>query len=102
MSDDRIVQFEKLIDAIRHADADGIALHVWDAAPGAFPDAPECFKHSSRWGHLMCKDRQKLLSLAYQLGVKCIKVGRDGRSGQHIDLCGQPLQRAIERAERNA
>jgi len=74
----------------------GQALHVYGAMRGAFPDAPGCFKRSRRWGHLLDQNEERLVETARRLGVKRVVVGRPGNIRQHVDLCGRPLERAIE------
>lgn len=80
-------------EAIAHAEAGGQALHVWPADP-RFP-APSVFRRSRFWGHLIDHDHARLVETARELGVRVIKVGRLGERGQHIDLCGKPLERAL-------
>lgn len=91
----RRFEAKEVREAMAYADAGGIALHVWEAAPKMFSGAPSCFNRSSLWAHLMCADRGRLIVLARRLGVRVIKVGREGRRGQHVDLCGRPLERAL-------
>lgn len=91
----RRFEYREATEAMDHAEGGGIALHVWEAAPGAFTDAPGCFKRSRTWAHLIDADVERLKATARRLGVRVIKVGREGRRGQHIDLCGKPLDRAI-------
>ena len=61
---------------------------------------PKCFRQArdagKSWGHLIDNDRERLETTARRLGVRVIKVSRPGRNGQHIDLCGRPLERAME------
>jgi hypothetical protein len=86
-------------EAWDHAEAGGQALHThriivdWDKAPG-------CFKREVRAGrdiaHLFDMDEIRLVATARKLGVKVILVERPGRRGQHIDLCGGPLRKALE------
>jgi hypothetical protein len=42
----------------------------------------------------LTKDKTRLIATAKRFGVRVIKVERDGQPGQHIDLCGKPLERA--------
>ena len=68
---------------------------------GLFPKAPICFRKSKFWwGHLIGNDAEQLIKTAKRLGVRKIVIGREGRPGQHVDLCGAPLDRAIKEAVR--
>ena len=60
---------------------------------------PACFARSETFAHLLDYDHDRLVATARRLGVRVIKVDRQGRRGQHIDLCGRPLERAISEAE---
>jgi len=95
----KIFQQRELQAAFAHAAAGGQALHLMS---GAFPslrrDTPGCFKGRAQIAHLFDQDRARLVSTARKLGVRVIKVERDGAEGQHIDLCGQPLNRALAMA----
>jgi hypothetical protein len=95
----KIFQQRELQDAFAHVAAGGQALHLMS---GLFAylrrDTPRCFKGRAQIAHLFDQDRDRLISTARKLGVRVIKVERDGARGQHIDLCGQPLNRAISMA----
>lgn len=99
--------FENATEAMDHADEGGIALHVWKPPrhngrstwPGG--RVPDCFARSRSWAHLFCRDAKTLNRIARRLGVRKIIVSRPGRRGQHVDLCGRPLQRAVEEATGN-
>lgn len=80
-------------EALEHAQAGGQALHVYAAIAGM--DAPACFRASQQWAHLFDYDRERLVQTARQLGVRVVVVHHEGLRGQHVDLCGRPLQRAI-------
>ena len=83
-------------EAIEYAGDGGQALHVWN--PGkSYPDAPACFNKSRKgWGHLLDNDEERLVLTARRLGVRRIVVAQRGKRGQHVDLCGKPLKRAIK------
>lgn len=87
-------------DAIEHAQNGGQALHVWDprTQPGRIHKAPQVFRQHFPWAHLIDHDRERLVGTARRLGVRRIVVGRDGGRGQHVDLCAEPLYRAIATA----
>jgi len=82
--------------AMDFAEAGGVALHVWK---GAWPGKkPRCFRDGQDWGHLFDMNPKRLVATARRLGVRVIKVSRIGGRGQHIDLCGKPLAKAIQEA----
>ena len=82
-----------------HALQGGQALHLMS---GRFAyrraDTPGCFKGREQIAHLFDQDRARLVATARRLGVRVILVERPGTAGQHIDLCGRPLARALEEA----
>ena len=78
--------------AIDYAREGGQALHVFPAYKE--PRAPAVFKQYREWGHLIDQNKERLIKTARWLGVRVIKVDREGNRGQHIDLCGKPLERA--------
>lgn len=90
-------------EAQAYADAGGQALHThqiivnWDKAPG-------CFKREVNAGrdiaHLFDNDAARLRATARKLGVKVVFIDREGRRGQHLDLCGGPLRKALALCER--
>lgn len=86
----------ELLAAYDHAAAGGQALHLMS---GRFAyirsDTPSCFKGRAHLAHLFDQDRERLIATARRLGVRVIKVERPGARGQHIDLCGKPLERAL-------
>jgi hypothetical protein len=88
----------KLREAYAHADAGGQALHLMEHSGGLYPNAPTCFRRTRRFAHLIDNNRERLVATARRLGVRRIVVSRDGKRGQHIDLCGRPLERAIAEA----
>lgn len=86
---------EVISAAYKHADAGGQALHVWDPGPNGWPGAPACFMRTRPWGHLIDADEERLTKTAKKFGVRVVVIGRPGRRGQHVDLCGKPLEKAI-------
>lgn len=88
-------RFTNVREALRYAAAGGQALHVYGALPGHFPGAPGVFKRYSVWAHLLDWDLERLVRTARGLGVRVIRVDRRGLAGQHIDLCGGPLEMAV-------
>ena len=88
----------ELLAAYEHAQQGGQALHLF-SSPGLYPGAPACFKKSKKAGHLIDYDRHRLIRTAKRFGVCVIRIGRLGRRGQHIDLCGRPLEKAKAECE---
>jgi len=87
---------ERQVDeAIEHAERGGQALHLFASV---LPSAPACFRRSVQRAHLIDQNRERLARTARRLGVRRIVIGRDGTPGQHIDLCGKPLKRALAEA----
>lgn len=89
----------QLREAIAHAAAGGQALHVCNTRQlgvDLMPGAPQCFKWSKQFAHLFDQNRDRLRATARKLGVRVIFVDRAGTPQQHIDLCGRPLERALE------
>lgn len=64
-------------------------LHAW-GGPSRIP----CFDGVRIIGKLFDRDRVRLVATARRLGVRVIKVDREGQESQHIDLVGRPLERA--------
>ena len=82
--------------AIEDAVGGGQALftHAWGLAQG-----PKCFHGAKRIGKLFDQNARRLEETARHLGVRKVKIDRLGKPEQHVDLVGQPLERAIARAE---
>jgi len=89
----RYFKMREIHEAYSHAAAGGQAVHVFTGA-GAFPDAPKVFKRHREAAHLFDQDVERLKKTARRLGVNKIVVSRLGEKGQHIDLCGKPLETA--------
>ncbi|EGJ50275.1 hypothetical protein [Desulfocurvibacter africanus] len=85
-------------EAKAHALAGGQALHVWTPPAAGWPGAPTCFQRSRQWAHLFDQDKARLEATARRLGVRKIVIHGDG-AGQHVDLCGAPLKKAMIEAE---
>lgn len=61
--------------------------------------APSCFEQSPVWGKLYDQDAQRLVNMARGLGVNRVVIHHQGASRQHVDLCGEPLRRAMASAQ---
>ncbi len=87
---------KQIKEAIAYAQAGGQALHVWEPHTWRHrKNVPAVFRRSDLWAHLFDNDRDRLLRTVKWLGVRVIKIDREGERGQHIDLCAGPLQRAL-------
>lgn len=91
-------------EAMAHAAAGGQALHIWRPPPdgrggSAWPGAPPRFRKHRLWGHLLDQDLDRLIRTAHSIGIPHPTVERPGQAKQHIDLCGEPLDRAIAACE---
>jgi hypothetical protein len=81
--------------AFLFAEHGGQALHLCRTAQFVTKDSPNCFKKGRQFAHLIDHDVDRLMATARRLGVRVVKVERGGKVGQHVDLCGKPLERAI-------
>ena len=93
----KLFEERRLMEAYAHAREGGQALHLF-SDPNIYPGCPSCFKRSRQAAHLFDYNIDRLIKTARRLGVRVIKIGRKGKRGQHIDLCGKPLQRARDEA----
>lgn len=93
------LDMHSLREAIEYSLHGSQALHVWQPTSD-YKEIPKCFKQYHIWAHLFDQDTQRLVETGKALGVKCIKIEHEGKAGQHIDLCGQPLLRALDLAEK--
>lgn len=95
----KVFQQSELLKAYDHAAGGGQALHLMSGA-FAYGQArtPACFKGRKQIAHLFDQDRKRLEATARKFGVRKILVDRIGERGQHVDLCGKPLDRALEEA----
>lgn len=91
----RFSQYE-VREAIEHSENGGQALHCHRLLAGP---APRCFVRDVNTGkdigHLFDQDKNRLVKTAKSLGVKVIKIDREGTTRQHIDLCGKPMENAL-------
>lgn len=100
----KIKKFEQheVREALAYAADGGIAIHLHDVIPDR-KRAPQCFVRAVDKGqqiaHVFCRDAAVLRAFAVKLGVRKIYIDREGVEGQHIDLCAQPLRRALGFAE---
>jgi len=92
----------RAIHAINHARDGGQALHVFKAIEAWKAKAPAPFKATDTWAHLFDQDRERLEATAKALGVRQVFIHKAGTIGQHVDLCGKPLQKAIDICRRDA
>ena len=64
--------------------------HVWTSDNG-----PVWFRGTKTIGKLFDQDANRLADTARALGADPIVICRPGERGQHVDLEGEPLRRAI-------
>lgn len=85
-------------EAWDHAEAGGQALHLHKIIVDR-RKAPACFvravDNDEYIAHLFDMDATRLEATVRSLGVKVVLIERPGRRGQHVDLCGGPLRKAI-------
>ena len=96
----KLFEERQLQQAYDHTKGGGQALHLF-SEPGFYPGAPKCFKRSREAAHLFDYNIGRLIATAKRLGVRVIRIGHKGQRGQHIDLCGKPLQRAKEESSQS-
>lgn len=92
----KLFQQRELKGAYAYAEMGGQALHVISGTYAYLrPGTPAVFKKQDQIAHLIDNNVERLMATARRLGVRVIKVERPQRTGQHIDLCRKPLERAI-------
>jgi hypothetical protein len=93
----KVFQQTEIRAARDYAASGGQAVHLCSSAYVP-PDAPRVFVQSREFAHLFDNDKCRLVATAKRLGVHVVVVDRDGMPGQHVDLVGAPLKRAIAEA----
>lgn len=86
-------EMQQIYAAYEYAEQGGQALHIHNITQGH-----PLFRRYKQIAHLIDMDKDRLIATARRLGVRVIKVGREGRQGQHIDLCGKPFEKACKEA----
>lgn len=86
-------------EAYAYAAAGGMALHLCSVA-FAGPQAPGCFRRGEQFAHLFDQNYDRLIGTAKCFGVKVVVPQHCGTYRQHVDLCGKPLARAINLANK--
>jgi hypothetical protein len=97
----KLFEERQIKEAFAYSAEGGQALHLF-SNPGVYPGAPICFKRNLFAAHLFDDHIERLKLTASKLGVKRIVISRVGRQGQHVDLCGRPLQKAIALCSKHA
>lgn len=98
----RKFELREVDQAEAYSMAGGQALHLhniivdYDKAPGCFVRAVE---RGENIAHLFDQDRERLIQTVRDLGVNVVLVERKGQPGQHVDLCGGPLRKAVKACE---
>lgn len=94
----KIFETRELQEAVLFSMKGGQAIHLH-----SFNAGHPMFKRYPVIAHLFDRDKIRLIATARRLGVRVIKVEREGEQAQHIDLCGKPFDRACkEAAEQHA
>lgn len=92
-------------EAQDYAASGGQALHTHQIIID-YGKAPACFVRAVERGediaHLFDQNHERLIQTVSSLGVNVVLVERKGQPGQHVDLCGQPLKRALKRCADDA
>lgn len=95
----KVFRFLEIEEAHAHALAGGQALHLHRIV---FRNSPRCFREAVARGedlaHLFDQDKGRLERTARRLGVRIVVVEHPGTPRQHVDLCGRPLQKALDLA----
>lgn len=80
-----------------------MVLHIWHPSADERARSIVPFRWAERWAHLFGDDADELVKVAKIFGVRRPFVHRRGLKGQHVDLCGGPLDRlanAIDACEK--
>ena len=89
-------------EAIKYSEKGGQALHLHKIIVNK-KTAPKCFVRDVNAGkciaHLFDMDLKRLIKTAKSVGVRVIKIDREGTDSQHIDFCGKPLERLLEKID---
>lgn len=96
----RKFESREIRDAEEYARSGGQALHIFNRG-GEFDHLTKIsvFLRNHPWAHLFDQDKARLVKTARKLGVRQIVIDREDRDGQHVDLCGKPLDRALALCE---
>lgn len=86
----RTFEMREIREAKEYAKRGGQSLHLHNLTAGH-----PLFRRYKTIAHLFDADKERLVKTAKALGVKVIKVERENEDGQHIDLCGRPLTKAL-------
>ena len=81
---------KEIFEAYEESKAGGQALHVQSINTTGH----RLFARYPESAHLFDMDKERLIATVKKLGVRVIKVEREGTFRQHIDLCGKPLEKA--------
>jgi hypothetical protein len=95
----KLFRMRHVKQAEEYALAGGQALHLHRIIVDR-DRAPRCFVRDVDAGldiaHLFDQDEARLRKTVKKLGVNVIVVEHGGKPGQHVDLCGGPLKKAIK------
>jgi len=92
----RIFETNELPDAVAFARDGGQALHLHQFCGRR---APKCFRDAIARGesiaHLFDVNEVRLERTARLVGVNVVVIEKSGTARSHVDLCGEPLKRAV-------
>lgn len=96
----KLFQERELREAYDHAMQGGMSLHLIGGQYAYLrKDTPSCFKGRRQIAHLFDQNAARLAKYARGIGVRVIRIEHPGTHRQHLDLCGKPLERAMEHAK---
>ena len=96
----KIFKWREQRAAMEYAARGWQALHVFPPSPFMkIPARHPSFKRANKWAHLFDQDYLRLLETSRKLGIASAIVEHFNQPGQHVDLCGKPLAKAMKAAE---
>jgi len=94
-----VFEEEESGEAIAHAEAGGVAVHLWRRVHAEAPTAlVQAVKDVYPIGHVYDRDANRLTNLARRLGVRSFVIDHAEKSTQHVTFCGVPLRKLLAAA----
>ena len=92
----RIFQEDELFEALMCSARRGVCVYL-NSLPFGKPDKTGRFvgQKKGSFGLLLCRDKDRLVRVAYSLGVKRPVVMFENGDGQGVQISGMPLRVAI-------
>lgn len=96
----KVFSMKEVSESLNHSHLmGGMALHlhsiVFDYSPRCFKDAVR--KRKEPIAHLFDQNKERLWAKVKSVGVNVIFIHHTDREEQHVDLCGAPLKKLIQR-----